>query len=140
VLLNAGGIVGGVLFAVLASRSGLKRASAIYFMGGALGVAGFGLYAHELEPALIIAPVIGACITGSVAGLYAIAPSLYPPAIRTTGMGWAIGVGRIGAIIAPLLTGSLLDSGVAPGALYYLFSVSLLLALAAMLAIKLPAT
>jgi MFS family permease len=61
-------------------------------------------------------------------GLYALAPLLYPAATRTTGMGWAIGIGRIGGIAAPALAGVLVDFGWESGPIYYLFALPLLLA------------
>jgi len=48
--------------------------------------------------------LIGAANTG----LYSIAPQLYPASIRVTGIGWAIGIGRLGAVISPLLIGYML--------------------------------
>jgi hypothetical protein len=43
--------------------------------------------------------------------------------VRATGMGWAIGIGRSGAILAPLVSGLLLDRGWTPAQLYVLYSV-----------------
>jgi MFS family permease len=61
-------------------------------------------------------------------GLYAAAPLLYPAAIRATGMGWAIGIGRIGAILAPLSAGLLVDAGWGTSALYFAFAAPLAVA------------
>ena len=47
------------------------------------------------------------------------------PAVRVTGMGWAIGIGRAGAILSPMTAGVLLDGGWQPLALYYLFALPL---------------
>jgi MFS family permease len=70
-----------------------------------------------------------------MAGLYAVGPTLYPTAVRATGMGSAIGIGRFGAILAPILSGALLDAGWTPGRLYVLFVVPYLIAALAMLGI-----
>ncbi len=40
--------------------------------------------------------------------LYTFVAQFYPTAVRSTGMGWASGIGRIGAIVGPVLTGALL--------------------------------
>jgi MFS family permease len=69
--------------------------------------------------------------TSAMAGFYALTPRLYAPALRATGMGWGIGVGRLGAILAPLATGMLVDRGWHPVQLYGVFSVSFLIAAAA---------
>jgi MFS family permease len=69
-----------------------------------------------------------------MAGLYAFAPATYPATVRTTGLGWAIGMGRIGAIVAPLMAGVLLDGGWQPPNLYYAFALPLVAAFLAVLA------
>jgi hypothetical protein len=57
-----------------------------------------------------------------------VGPPLYPTAVRTTGMGWAIGIGRFGAILAPLASGALLDRGWLPAQLYCFFSAPFVVA------------
>jgi MFS family permease len=126
VLLNLGGIVGGSLFAYLTSRLPLRPVAigCMLLSAGLIGL--FGAAATKLTPALLLAPAIGAVIFSSMIGLYAIAPRIYPAAVRSTGMGWAIGMGRTGAIVSPTVAGVLLDLGWKPGGLYYLFALPLL--------------
>ena len=50
-------------------------------------------------------------VVGAQIGMNALAAGLYPTAIRSTGVGWALGVGRIGSIIGPLAGGILLSLG-----------------------------
>ena len=50
----------------------------------------------------------GFCVVGSQIGANALASTFYPAAARATGIGWALGIGRLGAIAGPLLGGSLL--------------------------------
>jgi MFS family permease len=88
----------------------------------------FGLYAAELRAAFLIALAIGVFLFGSMVGLYAAAPLLYPAEIRATGMGWAIGIGRLGAILAPLIAGVLVDAGWGTPALYFAFAAPLVVA------------
>lgn len=57
-------------------------------------------------------------MNGCIAGLYALTPSIYPTELRATGVGAAISVGRVGAIIAPSAAGWLLDANWTPLALY----------------------
>ena len=57
-------------------------------------------------------------------------------AIRTTGMGWAIGIGRLGAILAPLTAGLLVDAGWETAHLYYVFAVPFIGALLALRALR----
>jgi AAHS family 4-hydroxybenzoate transporter-like MFS transporter len=58
--------------------------------------------------------LIGICVPGAQAGLNALAAMFYPTAIRSTGVGWALGIGRIGSIIGPVIAGMMLASGWIP--------------------------
>jgi len=123
VLLNLGGIAGGTLFSFLAARAGLRPLAGVYLALTSVSLVLFGFFARDLTLAFAIALVIGVCLFGSMVGLYAMTPLLYPAAIRTTGMGWAIGIGRIGAILAPIVAGLLIDAGWSTSQLYYAFAV-----------------
>jgi benzoate transport len=136
VLLNVGGIVGGSLFGALATRLDLGRLTAFNLCITAIAVAAFGSFTSSLTLAFVAAFAIGVFIFASMAGLYAFAPIIYPAAVRTTGMGWSIGIGRIGAIVAPLTAGVLLDGGWSPPQLYYAFAIPLLVAMATVLLIR----
>ena len=50
-------------------------------------------------------------MNGCISGLYTLNPLTYDADIRSTGVGWSIGIGRIGAILAPTIAGQLLDMG-----------------------------
>jgi benzoate transport len=128
VLLNVGGIMGGVAFGYASSRVSLGRMIVGCLLVTCALLVLFGTFATALAPALWIAVLLGGSIFACMIGLYALAPLLYPAASRTTGMGWAIGIGRIGGIAAPALAGVLVDFGWKSGALYYLFALPLLIA------------
>ena len=136
VVLNVGGIVGGSVFGLLSSRFDLGRLTALSLCVAAAAVALFGAVTGSLNLAFLAAFGIGVFIFASMAGLYAFAPVIYPAAVRTTGMGWSIGIGRIGAVLAPLTAGLLLDQGATPPQLYYLFAAPLVLAMGVVLAIR----
>ncbi|RJF92251.1 MFS transporter [Noviherbaspirillum saxi] len=70
----------------------------------------------------------GGLLAGSLGCLYALAPLAYPSDIRTTGSGWAIGVGRIGAILGPMLAGYLLSKGWSAAELFQLSGIPPLIA------------
>lgn len=129
VLLNVGGIVGGTLFGFVSSRIRLKPLLWTSLALTSALMLCFGLFASTLTVAFVIAMLIGAGIFACMAGLYAFAPILYPADTRVTGMGWSIGIGRVGAVVAPLTAGALVDAGWATGHLYYAFSVPLLIAI-----------
>src|SRR5690606_9595653 len=56
----------------------------------------------------VLIAIAGAATIGSQILLYTFVAQFYPTAVRSTGMGWASGIGRIGAIVGPVLTGTLL--------------------------------
>jgi MFS family permease len=126
----------GSLFGILAARLRLGTLTASNLLITAVLLAAFGYFTSTLTAAFIIAFGIGAFIFASMAGLYAFAPIIYPASVRTTGMGWSIGIGRVGAILAPLIAGVLLDNGWSPANLYYVFAVPLLAAVITVLAIR----
>jgi len=67
---------------------------------------------------LILFCLIGFGIQGGFIGLYAVAARIYPTEIRSTGIGCAIGFGRLGAILGPFIGGLLISSG---ASLYFNF-------------------
>ena len=60
---------------------------------------------------MVFGIMVGALMNGCISGLYTLNPSIYATDIRSTGVGWSIGIGRLGAILAPTIAGQLLDSG-----------------------------
>ncbi|HUA01700.1 MAG TPA: MFS transporter [Candidatus Aquilonibacter sp.] len=63
---------------------------------------------------LVLTFTVGFMIIGAQGGLNALAANFYPTAVRSTGVGWALGVGRIGSIVGPLLGGMFLTMGWKP--------------------------
>jgi benzoate transport len=136
VVLSLGGILGTVLFAFLARGRDIRRLTRGCLLAGGLLVAVFAFTTTQLVPALIVGIVLGGMANSAMAGLYALTPGLYPPGLRSTGMGWAIGIGRSGAILAPIATGLLVDRGWQPLQLYLVFAGPFLIAMAAVAAIS----
>jgi AAHS family 4-hydroxybenzoate transporter-like MFS transporter len=60
---------------------------------------------------MIVTIILGFTVQGAQAGLNALAASFYPTAIRSTGVGWALGIGRIGSIVGPVIGGIMLSIG-----------------------------
>ena len=136
VLMNIGGIVGGVTLGYLTARFSGHRLTALYMVICAVFMALFGLLDGDLGVMLVLGFVIGYFIFGSIIGVYSIAPNIYRTAIRNTGMGWAIGVGRFGGIIGPSAAGFLLANGWTGAQCFYAFGIPLLIAMAAVLLLK----
>jgi MFS family permease len=68
-------------------------------------------FAVGLAALQITAFLAGVCVFGGIVGLYALLARSYPPELRVTGTGLAIGIGRGGAVVGPLLGGFLIATG-----------------------------
>ncbi len=130
--LALGGTVGSVLYGVVATRRDNRRVLIGFTLLAAVAMVLFISSTAVLAIALVVGVVVGALINGCIAGLYTITPSLYETRLRSTGMGWGIGVGRIGAILAPLATGRLLDASWSPVQLYVLAALIVTISVAAL--------
>jgi AAHS family benzoate transporter-like MFS transporter len=105
--LNFGGMFGAIGGGRLADRFGLSRVVTAFFTLGAACIALLGI--NSATPVLyLLIFIAGAGTTGTQILLYATVADFYGASIRTTGLGWASGVGRVGAIVGPLLGGLLL--------------------------------
>lgn len=105
--LNIGGMIGAVGGGVLADKFHLKPVLTVMFTLGAVALILLGYNSPQVVLYSLIA-VAGATTIGSQILLYTFVAQYYPTAVRTTAMGWASGIGRIGAIVGPILTGALL--------------------------------
>ncbi|MER6987675.1 MFS transporter [Saccharopolyspora hirsuta] len=116
--ISLGGTVGSVLYGVAAR----VRAPRVVLIGFSLLSAAmmivFIISASTLWLGFGIGVVVGALINGCIAGTYTVGPPLYPTNVRSVGMGWALGMGRIGAILSPTIAGVLKDAGASATQLY----------------------
>ncbi|GAA5185475.1 aromatic acid/H+ symport family MFS transporter [Acinetobacter kookii] len=105
--LNIGGMIGAIGGGALADRFHIKKVLTIMFLCGAAALILLGFNSPQFVLYSLIA-VAGAATIGSQILLYTFVAQYYPTTVRSTGMGWASGIGRIGAIVGPVLTGALL--------------------------------
>jgi benzoate transport len=127
VLLNAGGIVGGLVFGALASRWSARKVSSGLLTGLFLAIVGFGALDSGLAIMMMGAFTVGFFLVGSMGSLYAIVPTIYPARVRNTGTGLAIGFGRLGAVAGPYLGGLLIAAGWERAAYYGVLALPVLL-------------
>ena len=113
-------------------RYGRKFVLVVYLTLTAVSAIAFGLATTE---ATILAA--GICLSffnlGAWGGLYAYSPELYPDSVRSTGVGLATSVGRIGGVLAPLMVGMLVQREVAISLIFTIFFVTILIGAAAVL-------
>lgn len=104
---NVGGVIGALILGRLIDGYGAFIVLVVSFVFTAffIGVAASSLGNQTLLVAALV--LAGAGVNGNQASLNTLASSLYQTAIRSTGVGWALGIGRIGAILGPVLAGIL---------------------------------
>lgn len=107
---SSGGILAALILGPLMDRFGPYRVIVVLFMIGASFLFFTGISAHS---AAILATSMAFVALGSISGIQkcinALMVFFYPTALRSTGLGWAFGIGRFGAMIGPVLAGFLFD-------------------------------
>lgn len=101
---NIGAICGAVGGAWLGDKFNIKHVLVAFYLLGAVSLTVMGL-TKSTEVLFVVVFIVGASTLGTQLLAYAYAGEFYPTAIRATGVGFASGVGRMGAIIAPVLIG-----------------------------------
>jgi len=108
IVYNVGAIVGAVSGGWLGDRFNIKYVLAAFYAAGAVSLTLMG-YTKSTELLSLIVFIVGASTLGTQILAYAYAGEFYPTAIRSTGLGFASGVGRLGAILAPILIGAVVS-------------------------------
>lgn len=118
-VLNLGGILGCFALGRLADRT--RRPTLVLGVGyvlGALAIASIGLSGGSASTLLVTSFVAGFLAIGTQICTVALCATFYETALRATGVGWSMGVGRIGAIVGPVLGGLLVGAGVGAPVLF----------------------
>ena len=134
--ISIGGAGGALLFGFLVSRWGVRTVLLAFAGLAAAAVCAFVPATANLSLALVLAVVLGALSNGCIAGLYTLNPSLWEADFRSTGVAVAIGVGRVGSMVSPMLVGRLLDAGWQKNQLYFGAAIVLLLAMTAVAGLR----
>jgi AAHS family 4-hydroxybenzoate transporter-like MFS transporter len=113
-------MVGAFIIGPLMDRFGPYRVMSSLFIAGALASFCLGLSLSWTAAAAIAASSFGSgfCTSGVQKGGNALSVYFYPTALRSTGLGWGLGIGRIGAIVGPIVAGYLLTSGWSSSAVF----------------------
>ena len=132
VLVDSAGTVTGLISGFLLGRLGLAWAIALLLLGaaGMACLARLDISTSALELAAI---AVGAGIVGGQAALNTSASLIYPANCRPTGVGAALGLGRLGAISGPLIGGAIIALGATPRDMFLVPLVPLTLAVLALL-------
>jgi benzoate transport len=108
---NVGGASGGAVLGLLSMRYGLKHLTMAVLVLSTIMVTVFGRGQANLAQLSLVCAVTGFCTNAGVVGLYGILAQAFPTYVRATGTGFAVGLGRAGAMLAPIIAGYLFRGG-----------------------------
>jgi MFS transporter, AAHS family, 4-hydroxybenzoate transporter len=106
-MLQVGGVVGVFTLGSIIDRFSFRALTLVYFIA-VFAVGAIGQLGHSVVFVTMAIFVAGFCIVGGQTAANALAAAFYPTSVRSTGVGWALGIGRIGSIVGPLVGGVLL--------------------------------
>lgn len=123
-IFNLGGFVGASSIGWLATRRDIGWLIRAYMLIGAALLLVFAM-PLPLAALLIVVAAMGWAIQGGFSGFYSLAAQMYAPEVRSSGIGWAVGIGRGGSVIGPLAGGWLLGLHLPLWAVFLCFALPL---------------
>lgn len=124
---NMGAIVGIPVQGYFSSKVGLKKTITTILLATAVLLLCFQFFIGSAY-LMVILFLLGFGVQGGFVGLYAMSARMYPTAFRSTGIGWALGIGRLGGIIGPIVGGYLVTLGLGMEGSFMVFAIPSLLA------------
>ena len=110
-LFHFGSVIGGLITSWLASRVPLSRLLALLYLFATISLLLLGSGVRSDLAAYTLAFLVGFTVVGASFCLGAFTSTCYPDALRARGVGWGLGIGRIGSIASPLLGGAAIAAG-----------------------------
>jgi len=106
-MLQVGGVVGTFALGSIIDRFSFRALALVYF-AAVFAVGAIGQLGHSAVLVSLAIFAAGFCVVGGQIAANALAAGFYPTSVRATGVGWALGIGRVGSIVGPLVGGVLL--------------------------------
>jgi AAHS family 4-hydroxybenzoate transporter-like MFS transporter len=120
VALNMGGIIGGFTIGRISDKKGPFKALATAFFIGAVFVAAVGFMIQSSAGVILtLSFFVGLFVFGAQLNLSAISANYYPVYMRSTGIGWGMGMGRFGSIVGPTIGGVLIAWGMGRDEMFF---------------------
>jgi AAHS family 4-hydroxybenzoate transporter-like MFS transporter len=116
-MLQFGGVVGTFALGSVIDRFSFRALALVYFIA-VFAIGAIGQLGHSVVFVTMAIFAAGFCTVGGQIAANALAAGFYPTSVRATGVGWALGIGRIGSIIGPLVGGVLLTMKWSAGAVF----------------------
>jgi len=134
-MLQVGGVVGTFALGIVIDRFSFRALALVYF-AATFAVAAIGQLGHSAVLVSIAIFAAGFCVVGGQIAANALTAGYYPTSVRATGVGWALGIGRAGSIIGPLVGGFLLAGKWSTPAVFIAAAAAALCAAVAALALS----
>lgn len=134
--LQVGGTLSPFLLTWFILRKGFVPVLTVTFAIAALSVAMIGYPGLSLAMLVAVVFVTGATVVGAQPSLNALAGSFYPTYLRSTGVGWALGIGRAGSIVGPVMAGQFLARQWTTTDIFLALSVPAVISMVAMVALR----
>lgn len=116
-MLQVGGVVATFALGYIIDRFSFRALALLYFIA-VFAVGAIGQLGHSVALVSMAIFVAGFCIVGGQIAANALAAGFYPTSVRASGVGWALGIGRVGSIVGPLVGGALLTMKWSTGAVF----------------------
>jgi benzoate transport len=111
VWVNVGGVTGGATLGLLSLRWPIKYLTMAVLMMSTVMLAVFGSATPDLGRLAVICAITGFFTNAGIVGLYGVLAQAFPASLRATGTGFAVGTGRAGSVLAPIVSGFLFSAG-----------------------------
>jgi AAHS family 4-hydroxybenzoate transporter-like MFS transporter len=109
-LFQGGGVIAGLTLGLVIDRAGFLKVLVPVYIGAGLAIGSIGFAGASLSLIMIASFLSGAFVIGGQNSVNVLAAVFYPTYIRATGVGWALGIGRFGSIVGPIVGGVLLQA------------------------------
>jgi AAHS family 4-hydroxybenzoate transporter-like MFS transporter len=106
--LQVGGVIGTLVMGPVIDRFGFYKVLIPGFVIAAFAIVTIGQPGISLRLLFAVVTITGLCIIGGQPAVNALAATYYPTTLRSTGIGWSLGIGRVGSIVGPVLGGELI--------------------------------
>ncbi len=124
-----GGLVGNLILGWIIDRKGFGVILSVTFVGAIIAIGSIGQLTTNLSLVLMVIGAAGFCILGAQVALNALSAVFYPTEFRSTGAGFALGIGRLGSVFGPLIGAELMRLQWSIPNLFFAFTVPITIAL-----------
>lgn len=135
-MVQIGGTIGPFITARFINRFGFVPTLTVSFVCGSLSISAIGHSNLSMVMLFLAIFLAGWCVIGGQPGVNSLAAMFYPTYLRSTGIGWGLGIGRIGGIVGPFIGGQLMALHWTNRELFYAAAVPALVSAVAMFSLR----